>query len=241
MSFDAQRKAFDTLRERAPQEACKEYVRALEALIYRYNTSVRENRFIVGGAVEVFTCGLLRAAGVMCTPCGNDSVGGDLTLDEQDAGQGDLLISLKSSFVGGPVTIGIVNKLGPNYRPWTVPTFFVLADVGIVYGDPSMVEKSELKDKPDQLALPKPVLERFIEDPDNVFGLPIVRKPKVNPSGAWLASEAVAYDIIRRSSLNVLREALPPLLLRSESVSDSSDPPPLQPRPVPKGDSRRSS
>lgn len=226
MPFDAQRKAFDTLRERASQEACDEYVEALKELIHRYNTTVRENRFIVGGAVEVFTCSFLRSVGVTCTPCGDKSVGGDLRIEERDAGQEDLLISLKSSFVGGPVGIGIVNKQGSGYRPWTVPTFFVLAGVGIVYGDPSMVKQSELNDKPDQLALPKPILERFIEDPNNVFRLPIVRKPKISSSDALLTSEAVAYGIIREFSLNALREALPPLLLlRAESASDLRDPP----------------
>lgn len=56
MTNSIQRKAFETLRNHAPKDARDEYVKALKELVLRYNTSIRENRFIVGGAVECFTC-----------------------------------------------------------------------------------------------------------------------------------------------------------------------------------------
>ena len=62
--YTAERRAFDWLRDTCPEAARRDYEQAIRTLVERYNTTIYENRFVVGGAVEVFTWALLRSAGI---------------------------------------------------------------------------------------------------------------------------------------------------------------------------------
>ena len=57
--FTGERSVFDRLRSDISVEAQQEYELAIKRLIECYNTTIRENRFTVGGALKVFTCALL--------------------------------------------------------------------------------------------------------------------------------------------------------------------------------------
>ena len=115
----------------------QEYEIGIRTLIERYNTTIRENRFVVGGVVEIFTMALLRSTGIEVSAYGAESVAGDLILPDLK------MFSVKSSFTSSG-SIRLVNTMGDSATNWTTATLFVLANVGIVYGDPLMVVEGDL-------------------------------------------------------------------------------------------------
>ena len=78
--FRQERRVFDRLRSDCPVQAKQEYERTIQTLLKRFNTTIHENRFVVGGAVEVFTFALLRTVGIDCTMYGSQATAGDLLL-----------------------------------------------------------------------------------------------------------------------------------------------------------------
>ena len=58
-TYHYERKVFDILKERTSGQVRQEYETAIAMLLERYNTTIHENRFVAGGAVEVFTYALL--------------------------------------------------------------------------------------------------------------------------------------------------------------------------------------
>ena len=92
--YRQERRAFDRLKSNCTVEAKQEYEIAIFTLLERFNTTIYENRFVVGGAVEMFTCALLRAVGIDCILYGSQSTAGDLLLPN------DKKLSIKASFRG---------------------------------------------------------------------------------------------------------------------------------------------
>ena len=78
--YGVERRAFDRLRLDCSGESRGEYEQAIAILTQRYNTTIYENRFTVGGAVEVFTYALLKTVGIDCTLYGDQAAGGDILL-----------------------------------------------------------------------------------------------------------------------------------------------------------------
>ena len=69
--YRQERRVFDRLKSDCPDRAKQEYELAIGTLLERYNTTIYENRFVVGCVVEVFTCAFLRVVGIDCTPYGS--------------------------------------------------------------------------------------------------------------------------------------------------------------------------
>ena len=199
--FLTERRVFDTLKKNCSDESKIEYERAISVLVNRYNTTIRENRFTVGGAVEVFTFALLKSVGINCRFTGDEDVKGDISLPNGK------LLSLKSSFVGGSQNIGLLNKQGRGQRTWDTATLFILADIGVVYGTPEMVSPDYIKDSGDQLTLKKSGLNLILEDESNVFRMQIQKKPPTAETGFSLkASTSIAkYILDRTNAKNLLR------------------------------------
>ena len=130
--YTAERRVFDRLKSDCSRTVRKDYQIAVKTLVERYNTTIYENRFVAGGAVEVFTCALLRSVGIDCTLCGDQAQGGDILLPN------NRMISLKSSF-RGIADIRLLNQMGTGERRWDTATLFVISGVGIVFGAPDMV------------------------------------------------------------------------------------------------------
>ena len=89
-----EQRVFNRLKSDCSLEAQQEYERAIATLLERYNTTIYENRFIVGGAVEVFTYALLCTVGIDCKLY-SDPKSGNIQL------QNDKELSVKGSFRGG--------------------------------------------------------------------------------------------------------------------------------------------
>ncbi len=86
MQYIHERRVFQRLREHSSDTARKEFERASTELILSYNTTIPENRFIVGGAMEVFVCALLRSVGIHAILYGEESHGGDILLPNDNKG-----------------------------------------------------------------------------------------------------------------------------------------------------------
>ena len=63
-NFNIERNCFRHLQENLSGEAKSEYETGVKHLVERYNTAIYENRFTVGGVVEVFTLALMRSTGI---------------------------------------------------------------------------------------------------------------------------------------------------------------------------------
>ena len=133
--FDRERAEFQRFRENFPTVQ-DDLVRALQALHLRYDTAIRENRFVVGGATEIVLGAAMRACGVPVRHRGTQTVALDLLLEDSppDQPQG---YSIKSMLRSN--TTRLVNVLGrqPSVEGWNVATLFLLPS-GIVYADPDL-------------------------------------------------------------------------------------------------------
>ena len=201
--YEIERNTFEQLKQRCTDEARCAYESAIEKLHERYNTTIHENRFIVGGAVEVFTYALLRSVGIHCSLYLSQATRGDILL------QGDHRLLIKSTFTGGAARVKLINKMGDGPREWRKAALFVVSDVGIVYGAPHMVDDFVVDGK-DSIDLTKRGLKHLIEDKSNVLQMNIVRKSP--PEKSYLSQKAsteLARQIIIEQKLDVLLQVFP--------------------------------
>ena len=191
MRFNSERRVFNRLQQDCSDEAKQEYEEVLRILVERYNTTVYENRFVVGGAVEVFTCALLRSVGIDCTLYSDISKSGDILLPN------DKKLSLKATFKGGLTSIRLLNKMGEGERIWDTATLFVVAEIGVIYGTPDMVLPEHIKDVTDAVELKRAGLKQLTENEANIFNVHISRKPPTEMTGfSHKASTAVAKQLL---------------------------------------------
>lgn len=201
-TYAQERRAFDRLKSDCSRETAAEYEEAVRNLVGRYNTTIHENRFIVGGAVEVFTFALLRSVGIPCTLYGDESRSGDILLPN------DRKISVKSSFTGIS-NIKLINQMGEGARYWDTATLFVVAGVGIVFGTADMVDDSTIRSTGDGVELRKPGLQHLVDQDANVFHMDIAYKPPTETTGfSEKASTAVARQILADLGSSNLQTAI---------------------------------
>ena len=205
MPYEAERRAFAQLKAGMRDEAETQFLTALETLHSRFNTTIRENRFIVGGALEVFMHALLLSSGVMVQPHGPVGTGGDFVLTQSGAA-----LSLKSEFTPGHGgQIGLVNKQGGGGRQWETATLFVFSEVGILYCDPGMVPAGSVKDQGDQISISRRIVEAAAEEKQFRIEMPIpIKQPTMAAGKSERASRTVALEILRSENLDILAESL---------------------------------
>ena len=200
MSYENERHAFVTLKQNMTEALVREYLQAIGGLHSQYNTTIRENRFIVGGAIEVFTHAILLATGVQCENCATTSESGDIRLATGE------MLSIKASGTG-ITNVKLMNKLGEGDRHWDTATLFIVPSVGIVYGDPSLVSAKHIK-QDDGITLAGAGLQALADDPANVIAMDIPRKSKSDVSESKVASHDVAWQVLRSMELQQLIKAL---------------------------------
>lgn len=190
-SYTTERRVFERLKSDCSDQAKLEYELAFNTLIERYNTTIHENRFTTGGAVEVFTYALLCSVGIDCTLYADQSKSGDILLPN------DKKLSLKGTFTGGAADVKLINQLGEGNRSWVTATLFIISEVGMVYGDPSMVDGEYIKPVSDGLTLKRKAVVELMEDPSNIFPMNLSRKPPTEMTGfSHKASTALAKQIM---------------------------------------------
>lgn len=200
--FNSERNCFKHLKENLSNEAKTEYETGIKHLVERYNTAIYENRFTVGGVVEVFTLALMRSTGIEIEGCGSEAQGGDLILPN------GRMFSLKSSFTRSGSII-LVNTRGDSGTDWKIATLFVLSNVGIVYGDPAMAQADDLNRVADNLQIKRPALNRFAQDPSNLIPMEIPLKPPTEMADSSMkASDAVARQLMSELNMHTLRDQI---------------------------------
>jgi hypothetical protein len=201
-SYASERRAFERLKSDCSDRAKREYELAFNTLMERYNSTIYENRFITGGAVEVFTYALLCSVGIDCTLYADQSKSGDILLPN------DKKLSLKGTFTGGASGVKLMNKLGVGNRAWTTATLFVISEIGIVYGDPNMVDPEYVQLTGDGLSLKRRAVVELIEDQSNVFPLNLSRKNPTEMTGfSHKASTTIAKQIMWEMKTSQLLKA----------------------------------
>jgi hypothetical protein len=171
-----------------------ELLAAVGLLIAEYNTTYRENRFIVGGAAEEMVAAAMRCTGLDNVRCvGVENTGCDIFVGNQG-------FSLKTSFTGKNEAIGLINKQGDGQSPWVDPTIFVLTGAGIGYADPDLLPDAT-HEGGDQVSLPRAKLYAFFaKQPRYRLVCTVPTKPPTDEPPRSVASRAVAMEILRRQS-----------------------------------------
>ena len=174
------------------QDVLDELLAAVALLVADYNTTYRENRFIVGGAVEEMVAAAMRCVGLEdVRSVGIANIGPDIFVGDQG-------FSLKTSFTGRREAIGLINKQGDSSPQWVDPTIFVLAGAGIGYADPVLLPNAT-REGGDQVSLPRaPLYEMFRRNPDWLLDCEVPIKPPTDEPPRSVASRAVAVEILRR-------------------------------------------
>ena len=201
MKFEKARDLFQKIRNDLMGERYRdnihEFLIALKKLIFEYNTANWENRFVVGGALEILFCSLLKSIGYDCK-----------WLNEA---RYDLLIngikfSIKSNFTGKG-DIRLINILGNKMVQWSEPTLFFISNIGICYADPHM--KLETRHTRDARLIKVNQIQKLTEiHPTYVIPLEIPEKPKIT-SKIKTASYDVAKSILDEIKSKHLKNNLP--------------------------------
>jgi len=200
--FERARNIFKNIKKSIGSEEYKENIsefqKALEKLVYEYDTADWENRFIVGDTLEVLFCALLNSMGFKCKW---------LKERRYDIEVNGVKFSMKSSFTGSG-DIRLINILGNETVTWEEPTLFFISGVGICYADPEI--DIETRHKRDALVVRVGKIKEVIEQSNNewLISIDIPRKPQ-NPTKIKTASYGVAKSILDEINSKYLRNHLP--------------------------------
>lgn len=201
--YQAERDAFRTLKgflNDSPSSR-REVEVAFARLLGDYATSIRENRFVVGGAAEVIVCAAMRAAGVHASDATLTSTGGDISLP------GDVQLSVKGRFSDKASSLRILNVLGASTAAaWQHGTLFMLSGVGIVYADPDLLPHRASRTS-DAVTLSYRHLRAFLEANEEWVIRLDIPFALTDASRSRLTSRTVAFEILR--GLPTLRSAMP--------------------------------
>ncbi|NPA05781.1 MAG: hypothetical protein GXO54_00015 [Chloroflexi bacterium] len=184
----------------------EEFLNAVRALYARYDTAIRENRFVVGGALEIILGSVMRACHLPIRHRGTETREWDLLFVD---GQGGY--SIKSLLKPRTRGTRLVNVLGRDVSPnlWQVATLFLLPQ-GMVYADPALPwwqqrlhDTSVFKVHRDALEVKRRAIEAFAQAAPQWF-LPwrqAINVPAMQPR-RWVrtASYDVATTILKDES-----------------------------------------
>lgn len=203
--FSEERRAFRRLRQTVDNDAQLrgELEAAITDLLTAYNTKIPENRFVVGGALEILVATALRASGLDARTVGAQLKGADIFLPEGG------LLSIKSSFSEKPSGFNLLNFRGAGGGEWRHATVFAIANHGFVYADPDLMRDSA-KYSTDALTLRWPLLRDHMErHPEFVCKLSIPPTGKIDLDADVKSKEALLGTITTRG-LTMLLKHLPP-------------------------------
>lgn len=196
--FEKARIVFKEIKKKIEDEKfstiISEFEKAIQKLIVEYDTADRENRFVVGGALEIFFTALLNSLNFKC----------ELLKERRyDIQINEIKFSLKSNFVGSG-DIRLINVLGNGAVSWEEPTLFFISEKGIYYADPEM--KLATKQIRDALAIEIKEIEKISNEWKISISIP--RKLK-NSKTIKTASYDVAKFILEEINSQYLKNYLP--------------------------------
>ena len=195
-NYEPHRNIFRRLREGLENVpgVLDELLGALGLLISEYDTTVRENRFIAGGATERMLATAMRSVGI------TNAQARGLEPDDEDISVGPYKISVKGSFTGKRDQITLVNSRGISRGlAWSTATIFVLANRGIGYADPTLLP-NEARRSGGELNLSRAPLDALHKAHPQWLLLCDVPSKSQDASQRRAASEAVATEILQRTA-----------------------------------------
>ncbi len=163
--FVAERQGFQRVKQCFPALQ-KDVQQALQELHHRYSTTVRENRFVVGGATEIVLGAAFRACGVPVKHRGTQASTWDLIFENAHAGY-----SVKSMLKSTTTRLINVQGRSPQRSLWNTATLFLIPQ-GIIYADPALPwwrahRQTVIKVRSDALEIRRKWVETFSrEHPD---------------------------------------------------------------------------
>ena len=197
--WEKERRIFEEIKNEIEEhrEEREEFEKAVEKLLSEYNTADWENRFVVGGAIEVLFCALLNSLGFSTKW---------LKEARYDVEINGIKFSLKSSFTGSG-DIRLINVLGDESVSWNEPTIFFISEIGICYADPAMALHT--KRTSDALVIKAKELKSFVEENDRwLIKVSIPRKTMFYGS-VKTASFSVAKTVLEEINSKYLLKNLP--------------------------------
>lgn len=202
MQFAAERAAFNKLKKAVESDTAlkSDIEEALTELLERFSTQIYENRFVVGGVVEVILTAALRAAGVEARDVGLQEERIDIRIPEGG-------FSVKGHFRGSG-DIRLINVLGDSAQAdWREATLFVLHGIGIGYADPDLLrDRGVIHRTGDAVVARYAVLRQFFQDEPHWLLKCRVPQSLQETTSSELVSRALAYQILQRTQK--LRTAL---------------------------------
>jgi hypothetical protein len=202
--FELERNFFKDFRSKCMKiqnrEIVNEFVKAIEHLLKEYDTSIYENRFIVGGVIEYIFIALLKALGFNASHSGEKDKRTDIAVEY---GGNELKFSIKTNFTGKG-DIRLINKLGKGSKIfWDEPTIFLISGLGIVYADSRFLGDRTI-DKGDAIVINVNSIKIFSdENSDYKVNLEIPVKSEISPS-FHTASFDIAKSVLERSNSKIL-------------------------------------
>lgn len=189
--FAPARRAFALLSAslRNDPELKGEVEEAFRLLLTRFDTTVYENRFVVGGVAE-------RIVAATFVAIGQPAVTEGVVVTRTDIKAGDANLSVKGVFRRA-YSVRLVNVMGKSTRAaWNEGTIVVLTGVGIGYADPDLLPDAT-KRVGDALVLPlKPVKALWQRNPDLLLQLAIPMS-RADMQNSDVPSRLVADEIFR--------------------------------------------
>ena len=173
-----------------------EFEKAIEKLIIEYNTANWENRFVVGGALEVLFCAFLNSIGFKTKW---------LKEARYDIEINGIKYSMKSNFTGRG-DIRLINILGDEKVKWEEPTLFFISGVGICYADPLM--NLSTKHTSDALIIRTKDIKSMIKKDEKWLICIKIPKKRKNSDEIRIASYDVAKSILEEIKSKHLRKYL---------------------------------
>jgi hypothetical protein len=200
-SFNKSRLLFKEIKRRIENKKYKpnvlEFEKAVQKLVEEYNTANWENRFVVGGALEILFCALLKSLGFQCKW---------LKEARYDVKVNKMKFSLKSNFVGSG-DIRLINILGDEKATWEEPTLFFISSLGICYADPQMNLRT--KHTRDALVINTREIKNLVKNHNEwLISISIPRKSR-SPKEAKTASYDVARSILEEINSQYLKKYIP--------------------------------
>ncbi len=186
------RAAFQVLASalRDDAEIRHEVEECFRLLLTRYSTSIRENRFIVGGVAERIIAAAFVAMGHQASNTGVLVTRADIFVNGAN-------LSVKSVFQRGPSSVRLVNVMGESSSAqWLEPTIFVISGKGIGYADPDMITNGTRRSR-DAIELPMRLLRGHWEASPQYLVQVTIPHALQDESRSDVASRTVADEILR--------------------------------------------
>ncbi|MCS6923413.1 MAG: hypothetical protein NZM10_03455 [Fimbriimonadales bacterium] len=202
-AFNVEREAFRQFKQAVEEDGVlkSDIETALQELLGRFSTTIYENRFVVGGILEVIMVAALRAAGIDAQDVGVQQE----RIDIRIPGGG---FSVKGHFRSSG-TIRLINVLGKSSQAqWSEATLFVLHGIGIGYTDPDLITHlSAVQRVGDAVAIRYTALRSFFRANPEWLIPCSVPESTLDEASSELVSRALARQILDRT--RKLAKALP--------------------------------